>query len=199
MSSPTAARVNRMRDLELEHVVQGAARGDAEAAGELYRRFAARVLALCRRMLGSREAAEDATGDIFMRLQRSISTYDGSVPFEHWFLRVASHYCVDLLRRRQLEQRWFVGDPEMESLKAASSGPSPLAMAMTAETSAEVRSALDHLPANYRTALVLRYFADLSYEEIAEQLGLKRTHVATLIFRAKQDLREALQVSRGQS
>jgi len=180
-----------MQDLDIETIVRRAGLGESEAFAELYRRFAQRVLAICRHMLGSRESAEDAASEVFVRLPHSIATYDGSVPFEHWFVRVASNHCVDLLRRRQLQQRWIV-DASADTVPAASAWPTPLAEAITAETSARVRRAIERLPAQFRAVLVLRYYSDLSYDEIAQQLRLKKTHVATLIFRAKQELRQAL-------
>jgi RNA polymerase sigma-70 factor (ECF subfamily) len=192
----TEGRERRMQDLDLESVVRLAGLGESDAFAELYRRFAQRVLGICRQMLGSREAAEDATSEVFMRLPHSIATYDGSVPFEHWFVRVSSNHCVDLLRRRQLQQRWIV-DANADALPAVSSWPTPLAVAITAETSAQVRQAVECLPAQYRAVLMLRYYSGLSYDEIAQQLGLKKAHVATLIFRAKQELRQALVAQRG--
>lgn len=180
-----------MREMDLEAVVRLAGLGESEAFAELYRRFAQRVQGLCRHMLGSKESAEDATSEVFMRLQRSVNSYDGSVPFQSWLFSIASHYCVDRLRSRQVKQRWIV-DADAESLPGKSAATSPLGEAITAERNAEVRDAISRLPEKYRLPLVLRYYSDLSYDEIARQLGLKRPTVATLIFRAKQELRLAL-------
>ncbi len=180
-----------MREMELEAVVRLAGQGESEAFAELYRRFAQRVQGLCRHMLGSKESAEDATSEVFMRLQRSVNSYDGSVPFQSWLFSIASHYCVDRLRSRQVRQRWMV-DADADSLPQPSTDPSPLTEAIAAERDAEVRDAIARLPEKYRLPLVLRYYSDLSYDEIAHQLDLKRPTVATLIFRAKQEMRLAL-------
>jgi len=144
-------------------------------------------------MLGSRESAEDATSEVFLKLQRSIESYDGSIPFPRWLLRVAGNQCIDALRRRQRGRRAIV---EVEDgtavIEAASSEPSPLGAVIRKEERAKVRDAIAQLPENYRVPLVLRYYGELSYEEIAQQLDVQRNNVATLIFRAKQELRRRL-------
>ena len=71
----------------------------------VYQEFHPTVLRLCHYMLGSREEAEDAANDIFVRLPRAIETYDSTQPFSRWLSRVASNYCVDLLRARRFYER----------------------------------------------------------------------------------------------
>jgi RNA polymerase sigma-70 factor (ECF subfamily) len=182
---------SRMEALGLEAVIQLARLGDVAASGEIYRRSVRRVFGLCRHMLSSPEEAEDATSEVFLRLPKGITTYDGSAPFIHWLLSIASHHCVDILRKRRLEGKLFV-EEETELPEVPASTASPLSMAMAEERGEELRQAIAHLPDNYRVPLVLRYYSDLSYDEIAHQLSLTRNHVATLIFRAKRELRQAL-------
>lgn len=177
--------------LELEAVVQRARHGDEPALAEIHRRLYRRMLGLCWHMLGSREDAEDSCSDIFMRLPRAISTYDASVPFERWLFSVASHQCIDMLRRRTREQRLFINE-DVEPLPVAISATSPLNDLVKREKQDAVRDAMAGLPAKFRVPLTLRYYSELSYDEIAEQLGMKRSLVATLIFRAKQELRQKL-------
>lgn len=180
-----------MDTLELEAVVRQAREGGAQALAEIHRRLSRRVLGLCWHMLGSREEAEDAVSEVFMRLPRAITTYDGSISFERWLLSVASHHCIDRLRRRTREQRLFT-DQDVEPLAVAISAASPLNELVRQEKRDAVRNAIERLPAKFRIPLALRYYSELSYEEIAEQLGMRRSHVATLIFRAKQELRQRL-------
>ena len=77
-------------------------------------------------------------------------------------------------------------------IEAPSSELSPLSAVMRTEERAQVRDAIARLPVNYRVPLVLRYYSELSYDEIAQQLDLQRNYVAALIFRAKQELRQKL-------
>lgn len=179
--------------LDLEGVVQRAQDNDAEALGEIYRRFVRRVFGLCRYMLGSRENAEDATSEIFLKLQRSIASYDGSIPFPGWLLRLASNQCIDVLRRRARGRKVMAeSEAGTEVIDAASSKPSPLGALIGKEERAKVRGAVERLPENYRVPLVLRYYSELTYDEIAHELGLEKNHVGALIFRAKQMLRRRL-------
>jgi RNA polymerase sigma-70 factor (ECF subfamily) len=190
---PREGESRQMEGLGLESVIQRAKIHDAEALGEIYRRYVRRVFGLCRYMLNSRESAEDATSEVFLKLQRLIESYDGSIPFPRWLLRVAGNQCIDALRRRQRGQKVFV---EVEDgtvvIEAASSEPSPLGAVISRQEKAQVRDTIKRLAENYRVPLVLRYYGELSYDEIAEELGLERNNVAALIFRAKQELRRRL-------
>jgi RNA polymerase sigma-70 factor (ECF subfamily) len=183
----------QMEGLDLESVIARARGHDAQALAEIYHRYVRRVFGLCRYMLDSRESAEDATSEVFLKLQRSIETYDGSIPFPRWLLRVAGNQCIDALRRRQRGRKVII---EVEDgaavIETASSEPSPLGAVISTEERAEVRDTIARLPENYRVPLVLRYYSELSYDEIAQQLGLQRNYVAALIFRAKKELRRKL-------
>ena len=177
----------------METLIERARGRDAEALGEIYRRYVRRVFGLCRHLLGSWESAEDATSEVFLKLQRSLGTYDGSTPFPAWLLRVAGNHCIDMLRRRQRGRQVMVEDRDGTAAAAApSSEPSPLGAVLSSEARARVREAIARLPENYRVPLVLRYYSELSYDEIAQQLGVESGHVGALIFRAKQELRRKL-------
>jgi RNA polymerase sigma-70 factor (ECF subfamily) len=190
---PREGKATQMEGPDLESVIARAQGHDAEALGEIYRLYAPRVFGLCRYMLDSRESAEDATSEVFLKLQRSIESYDGSIPFPRWLLRVAGNQCIDALRRRKRGRQVIVeGEEEVAVMEAASPEPSPLGAVLSAEERAQVRDAIARLPENYRVPLVLRYYSELSYDEIAQQLGLQRNYVAALIFRAKQELRRKL-------
>jgi RNA polymerase sigma-70 factor (ECF subfamily) len=192
-SQSREGKATQMEGEDLESVIERARGHDAEALGEIYRLYVRRVFGLCRHMLDSRESAEDATSEVFLKLQRSIKSYDGSIPFPRWLLRVAGNQCIDALRRRQRGRKVIV---EVEdgavAIETAGSEPSPLGVVLSTEERVQVRDAIAHLPENYRVPLVLRYYGELSYDEIAQQLGLQRNNVAALIFRAKQELRRKL-------
>jgi RNA polymerase sigma-70 factor, ECF subfamily len=178
-------------EVPLPLLLARAAAGDRDALGELYRRFHPRVLGLCRYILGSPAEAEDTASDVFARLGNAMKTYDSSLPFPRWLLSVASHQCVDQLRRRRVEQRLF--EPaEAEALPAAVAEPSPLQSLISSESRERVRQAIAELPERYRVPLTLRYYSELTYDEIGAVLRTPRANVATLIFRAKKQLRTAL-------
>jgi RNA polymerase sigma-70 factor, ECF subfamily len=190
---PREGKTRPMEGLGLENVIERARGHDGEALEEIYHRYVRRVFGLCRYMLNSRESAEDATSEVFLKLQRTIESYDSSIPFPRWLLRVAGNQCIDALRHRQRGLKVFVDVEDGAAvIDATSAEPSPLGAVISKEERVQVRDTITRLPENYRVPLVLRYYSELSYEEIAQQLGLGRNHVAALIFRAKQELRRRL-------
>src|SRR3977135_808440 len=88
---------------EQERIARAKA-GDAEAWGELYHQYAPAIFRFCRRALPTREDAEDATMDVFMKLKGKINQYDTSRPFSAWLYKVAANHCWDTLRRRKIRQ-----------------------------------------------------------------------------------------------
>jgi RNA polymerase sigma-70 factor, ECF subfamily len=157
----------------------------------LYREQHPRVLAICSRMLGSPDEAEDAANDVFTRLPAALRTYDSKQPFSRWISRVASNHCIDLLRKRSAELKLLEPADEASSEPAAPV-QSPLHQLLSREATDAVREALFSLPERYLVPLVMRYYSDLSYDAIADTLGANRATVAVLIFRAKKLLRKSL-------
>jgi RNA polymerase sigma-70 factor (ECF subfamily) len=173
--------------------VQEPARGEAGASFEdLFRAHEGDVIRLCRRMLASETAATDAAQEVFLRARRGYDSYDPRRPFRRWLLGVASHHCIDQLRRRNREARLFAAE-DLDPADLQGPGASPLHLALDAEQRARVVAALDTLPHRYRLPLVLRYFEELDYEAIADVLGVSRNQVGTLLFRAKRLLRRSLE------
>ena len=166
--------------------------GDREAYGEVYREFRPRVVGLCRYLLGSPDEAQDASSEVFARLPVALKTYDSTMPLSRWLSSVAGHYCVDLLRKRRSEQR-VLEPADPEAPEPAAPVASPLQELLSEEARQAVRAAIAGLPERYRLPLALRYYHELSYDEIARRLELSRANVATLIFRAKEELRRVLE------
>jgi RNA polymerase sigma-70 factor (ECF subfamily) len=180
----------RVEERAIRLHVERARNGEDEVLDELFREFRPVVLRLCTRMLGSVDA-EDAVNEAFGRAQGRLESYDASKPFKGWLLRIASNHCVDQLRRRSVEKRLF--DPTESAVDAqAGHSNSALDTLVQGRRQSAVRDALDQLPDQQRAPLVLRYFADLDYDAIAAELDISRSQVASLLFRAKQRLREIL-------
>jgi RNA polymerase sigma-70 factor (ECF subfamily) len=152
--------------------------------------YGAEVLRLCRRMLGHVHDAEEARSETFLRAQQAAASWDGR-PLRAWLLGIASHHCVDRLRRRALEGRLFEAK-DLDAGELPAQAPSPLTLLLARERSTLLEAALAELPDKYRAPLVLRFLADQSYGEIAAALGITEAQVAVLVFRAKAKLREAL-------
>jgi len=167
--------------------------GNAEAWGELYREYAPAIFRFCRRTMPTREDAEDATMDIFVKVRQKLLQYDATRPFSAWLYTVAANHCWDLLRRRKLRQDLETG--EVENMPLEHPDPGQLEQLIEKRSSQEVRRALDKLPPRSRMALVLRYYSDMSYDDIASTLGVRRTFVGVVLLRARHQLREILDAS----
>lgn len=180
----------RMEEGVIGQCIARARNGEAEAVGELFDAFRSDVMKLCTRLVGAVDA-EDVASEVFERAHKKLGSYDTAQPFRRWLLSIASHRCIDRLRRRNLEKRLFdVGDSEPDELVVATT--TALDQIVLAQQTAVVRDAMDRLPDRYRAPLVLRYFLELGYDEIGEELGIKRSQVASLLFRGKQELRTML-------
>jgi RNA polymerase sigma-70 factor (ECF subfamily) len=176
-----------MSDAQLATALEAAQMGSSDAFGRVYGQFAGRVFGLCRKILGTHAAAEDATSEVFERARGALDQYDRARPFDRWLMTVASRYCLNLLRRQRTERRLF-SDEELDTPAPAGTA-SPLVACEAREQRAAVRTAIEALPERYRIVLILKYYGELSYDEIALHLGTTRTNVAVLLHRAKRDLR----------
>jgi RNA polymerase sigma factor (sigma-70 family) len=177
----------------LAEAISRAREGDSGAWADLYRRFAPAVYRFCRRAMPSREDAEDATSEVFLKVHGKLDQYDDSRPFNAWLYRVAANHCWDMLRRRRVRQDLETGD--VESMPLEHPDPGQLERLLTERSAAQVRKGLEQLPNRTRMALTLRYYADMSYDEIAEALGVRRAFVGVLLLRARHQLRRMLEES----
>jgi RNA polymerase sigma-70 factor (ECF subfamily) len=190
MDAPRPERMSAPGKIEPTDAIARARAGDADAWGDLYREFAPAIFRFCRRALPTREDAEDATMEIFMKLRDKLSQYDENRSFSAWLYKVAANHCWDLLRRRKIRQDKETED--LENVPLAHPDPSQLDKMIEQRTSEEVRRALDKLGARARMALVMRYYSDMSYDEIADALGVRRAFVGVVLLRARHELRQAL-------
>ena len=157
--------------------VEQALRGDQAAFGQLMHRYTGAVYNLAYRMLGSAQDAEDASQEIFLRAYTRLSSFDRSRRFSTWLLSIGSNYCIDRLRRRRFA--WLTLDDIAYSVPTGRPGPERTALER--EDRVIVQRALQQLPENYRLVTVLRYYHDMSYEEIAEATGLPPAEVRTAL------------------
>jgi RNA polymerase sigma factor (sigma-70 family) len=175
----------------LAELVVRARDGNHDAWAEIYTQFAPGVFRFCRRAMPSREDAEDATSEVFLKVQSKLDQYDHSRPFNAWLYRVAANHCWDLLRRRRVRQDLETGD--IETMPLEHPDPGQLEQLIAQKSREEVRKALEQLPSRTRMALTLRYYSDMSYDEIAETLGVRRAFVGVLLLRARHQLRHAIE------
>lgn len=191
MESQRPGRMSVPGITEPTEAIARARAGDAEAWGELYRDYAPAIFRFCRRAMPTREDAEDATMEIFMKLKGKLGQYDATRSFSAWLYRVAANHCWDILRRRKIRQDKETED--VESVPLEHPEPSQLEKLIEQRSSDEVRKALEKMGARARMALVMRYYSDMSYDEIADALGVRRAFVGVVLLRARHELRQALE------
>src|SRR5689334_1313878 len=191
METQRPGRMGAPGTTEPTEVITRARAGDADAWGELYREYAPAIFRFCRRAMPTREDAEDATMEIFMKLKGKLSQYDATRSFSAWLYKVAANHCWDILRRRRIRQDKETDDVENVPLEHPE--PSQLEKLIEQRSSEEVRKALEKMGARARMALVMRYYSDMSYDEIADALGVRRAFVGVVLLRARHELRQTLE------
>src|SRR2546426_8474087 len=110
METLRPGRMNAPGTTEPSEAITRARAGDAEAWGELYRSYAPAIFRFCRRAMPTREDAEDATMEVFMKVREKLGQFDASRSFSAWLYRVAANHCWDLLRRRRVRQDKETGE-----------------------------------------------------------------------------------------
>lgn len=174
--------------------VQAAVEGDQYAFGQLVEHYQRAVFNLTFRMLGNAQEAEDAAQEAFLRAYANLNRYDPKRSFKTWLLSIASNHCIDRLRKRRLT--WLSIDDD-EGLaphpSLVSSEPTPEAAYMDNERSADIQSFMAQLPPDYRAVVVLRYWYDMSYSEIAESLDTTESAIKSRLFRARQALAKLME------
>ena len=164
--------------------------GDADAWGDLYREYAPAIFRFCRRAMPTHEDAEDATMEIFMKLRDKLSQFDHTRSFSAWLYKVAANHCWDMLRRRKGRQNKETED--VDNVPLEHPDPNQLERLIEERSNEEVRKALGKLGVRARMALVMRYYSDMSYDEIADALGVRRAFVGVVLLRARHELRQVL-------
>jgi RNA polymerase sigma-70 factor, ECF subfamily len=168
-----------------EHLVQAAGKGDFKAFEKIVARHQAWAWQVAWRFTGDRDQAADIVQDAFLRLLNAAGRYRPTAQFTTYFYKILSRLCLDRARKKQ--------PLFMDTLPDR---PDPLPGAadkvMAKETAAMVRSALDALAPNQRMAIVLKYYENLNYREIAAILNISPKAVERLLARARERLRNLL-------
>ena len=156
---------------------------------QVVREHSARVYRLAYRLTGNQHDAEDLTQEVFVRVFRSLSSYTPGT-FEGWLHRITTNLFLDMVRRRARIR--FEGIAEDAHERLPGREPSPQQLVDDRSLDGDVQTALDDLPPDFRAAVVLCDIEGLSYEEIADTLGVKLGTVRSRIHRGRAQLRTAL-------
>jgi RNA polymerase sigma-70 factor (ECF subfamily) len=162
---------------------------DPQAFANLVTRYQRQVYNLAYRMLGNPEDAEDAAQEVFLRAYTALPSFELGRKFSSWLLTIASNLCIDILRRRRFA--WM--SLEDVSFRLASPVEEPSGAVLREEQAGQVQHLLQRLPEKYRLVVILRYWYDMPYDEIATTTGLSLNTVKTRLHRARLMLAKALQ------
>ncbi|NQT01395.1 MAG: sigma-70 family RNA polymerase sigma factor [Planctomycetes bacterium] len=181
-------------------LVEAHCKGDPKAFGELVRRYGDGILGYLTRMSRNRHEAEDLFQETFKRVHEKAHTFRGS-QFKSWLFTIATNMAIDGMRRRRgmrvvsLNQKLDCTDGDSEELSAvalADDSYEPSQEAAKAEQAQQVRAAIMSLPSRQRATLVLAYYQQLSYPEVAKVLGCSLGTVKTQMYRALKTLGQKL-------
>ena len=176
-----------------ESLVKSAMAGDQVAFAGVVEIYQRPVYNLCYRMLGNSGEAEDAAQESFLRAYAQRRRYDPTRSFKTWLLSIASHYCIDRLRKRRVHYVSIDDEPLQvhPALREQRAGPEEAVLAQ--EQADRIQVLLAGLAPENRNALVMRYWYDLSYEEIAAVTGASVSAVKSRLHRARLTVGEMLQ------
>jgi RNA polymerase sigma-70 factor (ECF subfamily) len=170
-----------VNDLEPETLNQ-VQKGNQAAFTQLVETYQRPVYNLCYRMLGNAEEAEDISQETFLRVYRNINKYDVKRSFSTWILSIAAHQCIDLLRKRRMTILSMDSAPEHET---SDGSPGPEATFFRKEDQHQVQSLLKLLNPGDRAAVIMYYWYDFSYDEIASTLAMTSSAVKSRLHRAR--------------
>jgi len=171
---------------------------DERAYRELVRAYQSPVVNLAWRITGSADDAAEVAQETFIRVLRSLATYDPDRPLRSWIFKIASNLSLDVIRRRKRRPVSFedLSNEDGPTIEPADTGPGP-DEGMRLEWAADRFEGLVlEMPEHYRAILHLRYREELPYEEIAETLGIPLGTVKVRLHRAHEILRRKL-IARG--
>jgi RNA polymerase sigma factor (sigma-70 family) len=175
-------------------LVERCLKGDEKAFEELLRMYRSSVFSICLRMVRNSTIAEDIAQEVFIKVFSALNRYDPTFPFSSWINRITSNLCIDHLRRekeRTISLDQPVGGEDDDLLiQVPSREAGPDRRMESNEMMAALEEALGNLPEHYRIIVILRHQEQLSYEEIADTLGIPLGTVKARIHRARNIIME---------
>jgi RNA polymerase sigma-70 factor (ECF subfamily) len=169
--------------------------GDEQAFTTLVRRYQRQVANVIYLTLAGRDEVDDLTQEVFIRVHRSLASFEFDASFFSWLYRITMNLCIDEIRRRKLRKMFSLDflmeggtEPEEKGrdLGSASDG------VLEEEKRRIILDALQKISQEHREIIVLREYEDLAYNEIADLLGISLQAVKSRLFRARDELRELL-------
>jgi RNA polymerase sigma-70 factor (ECF subfamily) len=184
---------DRHQDLK---TIRRCKRGEEDAFREILERYRGPIYNLCYRMSRNGEDARDLAQEVFIKVFNLLDRFDESYAFSSWLFRIATNHCIDHLRRNRLRFLSLEGatgaDGEEYELQVPDGGPEPDTVLQRKEAVEKLAEVIAELPPHYKAITLLRHDQQLSYEEIADILGLPLGTVKARIHRARNLVQQML-------
>ena len=181
----------------IETLIQRCLSGDQAAWDLIVKQYWRKVFNVAYKFVGKHDQAEDLTQDIFLKIFKSLDTFDRRANFQTWLISVSRNLCIDHYRSVRKERETIDRDVDANELTPASRDEGPMAALEHRDRVALLRQALAALPETLRTAVLMRDIQELSYQEIAERLRLPEGTVKSRINRGRSELARQIKRLRG--
>ena len=172
----------------LETLIQRCLRGDQLAWELIVRQYWRKVFNIAYKFVGKHDAAEDLAQDIFLKIFKSLNTFDRRANFQTWLISVSRNLCIDHYRSVRKERETIDRDIDPNELSPASHEISPMAHLEQRDRVVLLRHALAELPETLKTAVLMRDIQEMTYQEIADRLQLPEGTVKSRINRGRTEL-----------
>jgi RNA polymerase sigma-70 factor (ECF subfamily) len=183
---------------DIDALIERCLHGDQAAWEAIVRLHWRKVFNIAYKFVGRHDLAEDLTQDVFLKLYKSLDTFDRRANFQTWLISVSRNLCIDHYRSVRKEREVVNRDVDPVDVMPASPDRSAQALLEDRDRVRLLRRALDRLPAALRTAVMLRAIQELSYHEIADRLDLPEGTVKSRINRGRSELARQFQRLRDQ-
>jgi RNA polymerase sigma factor (sigma-70 family) len=181
----------------IETLIQRCLNGDQAAWDLIVRQHWRKVFNVAYKFVGKHDEAEDLTQDIFLKVFKSLDTFDRRANFQTWLISVSRNLCIDHYRSVRKERETIDRDVDANELAPAARDEGPIAALEQRDRVALLRQALAALPETLRTAVLMRDIQELSYQEIADALRLPEGTVKSRINRGRTELARQIKKLRG--
>jgi RNA polymerase sigma factor (sigma-70 family) len=177
---------------EISLLISRVQAGDRQAFRVFIEKYQRLVAAIVFRMVYNAADREELSQEIFLKIFKNITEFQGSAKISSWIGRIASNTCINHLRKKSLPLFADVSPVGQELENVAGDGLTPEHLNERADSSRNLQREIERLPAHYRLILTLFHFSEMNYEEIGQTLNLPSGTVKSHLFRARQKLRERL-------
>jgi RNA polymerase sigma-70 factor (ECF subfamily) len=179
-------------DAALELLIQGCLRGDQQAWDQIVQRYRRKVFNVAYKFVGRHEEAEDLTQDVFLKIYKSLNTFDRRANFQTWLISISRNLCIDHYRSVRKERETMNRDMDASDLMPVSREAGPIAALEQRDRVSLLRKGLAGLPPALRAAVLMRDIQEMTYQEIAAALGLPEGTVKSRINRGRNELARQL-------